>query len=94
MDFFIQIVVIFLIAGILLGSIFYLMRKFKLSNRFFFLISIPLILFVIGFILRLSVDKSIVDIGFFFTEINYVFVYAIFATAWLLGQSKYHKVVL
>jgi len=95
MDFVLQVAVIaatFVIATIVL--FFFVIKKFSLSKNFLLLVLFPVFIFSLGFSLRLSGFPSLVDMGFFFTEMNYVFFYAIFAAAWLLGQSKYHKVII
>ena len=51
----------------------------------------PLALFVSGFIMRLSRDSMIIDVGFFLTEIAYLLLTSFFVIALLLGQLKYHK---
>ncbi len=48
-----------------------------------------MLVFCIGFGMRLSVTKPIVDLGFFLTESSSVFAYTLFALAMILGQLKY-----
>ncbi len=52
---------------------------------------IPLLLFTLGFIMRVSNNKPLVDLGYFLTESAGLFVYIIFALTFLLGQLKYWK---
>jgi hypothetical protein len=70
----------------------YLMKKFKLRLSLKSLLFFPLVVFVIGFSLRLSESKPVIDTGYFMTEFTYVFIYLIFAMAVLLGQLKYWKI--
>jgi hypothetical protein len=50
-----------------------------------------IMIFSLGFILRLSGQKSIIDIGYFLTDSSSIFLYALFTGALMLGQIKFWK---
>jgi succinate dehydrogenase hydrophobic anchor subunit len=87
-----QIVAELSVLGVSFIFLDYLMKKFKLRLSLKSLLFFPLIIFVIGFSLRLSESKLVIDTGYFMTEFTYVFIYLIFAMAVLLGQLKYWKI--
>ena len=68
------------------------LRKFSLRPFLIGTVVFPLLLFPIGFSLRLSGIPEQVDMGFFFTEFSFLFVYLVFALSFLLGQVRYWKV--
>ena len=49
----------------------------------------PLLTFVIGFSLRLTGNKTLVDLGFFLTEFSTIFVTVLFTLCLYLGQVRY-----
>lgn len=67
-----------------------ILKKFNRKDLFLYL-SLSLILFTIGFSMRLSGKTEIIDLGFFFTEISSIWLYTLFVLALLLGQIKYWK---
>lgn len=73
------------------GLLLYLLRQFTKRSYLVFIVLFPLIAFALGFSLRLSGIPKIIDIGFFFTDFGFLFVYLLFALAFLLGQIKYWK---
>jgi hypothetical protein len=75
-------------AGILLVA---LMKMFSARKRIVAVVFFPLAAFSLGFYLRLTGIKEAIDIGFFFTDFSFLFVYILFALAFLLGQMKYWK---
>jgi hypothetical protein len=68
-----------------LGSVFSLRKDMRLL--FFF----PILLFVSGFSLRLTEMKMAIDLGYFFTDFSFLFVYILFSFAFLTGQIRYWK---
>ena len=66
--------------------------KFTTKKAIFFPLFLPLFIFSVGFAFRLSDIKQLVDFGFFFTEISYLFTYLLFTAALILGQKKYWKI--
>ena len=79
-------ILIFAITAKLIGDF---LKNFNLSEKIIAMLLFPLLLFSFGFALRLSGSKEMIDIGFFFTEFRFLFVYLIFAAALVLGQIKY-----
>ena len=76
----------------LFAALFFLLHRFRTDIAIFFPILFLLALFAFGFLLRLSGESRIIDLGFFMTEFSHLAMYGIFATALLLGQAKYWKV--
>jgi hypothetical protein len=83
----VELTVLIVSSAVLLGFV----SKFKVPRRVFVLVMLPLSLFVIGFALRLSGEKELVDVGSFFTDFSFLVVYLIFAVSFVLGQVKYWK---
>ena len=82
------IILLFVLYGFL---ILFLFRKFLKEFSLSVLLLAPLLIFSIGFVLRLSGNKPAVDLGFFFTDFTLLFIYALFTATLLLGQIKYWK---
>jgi len=79
------------LTGAIAGSIiFKALVHFGRKNIIIFPL-IPLRLFCFGYILRLTDYQSIIDIGYFFTDISFLLIYVTFATGVILGQLKYWK---
>ncbi len=51
----------------------------------------PLFIFSIGFIFRLTDNKVLIDLGYYFTEYSFLFIYILFAITFFLGQLRYWK---
>ncbi len=85
-----QLSVLMLILLVLVLSLLFLTRKFGRKDLFCYLL-LPLVIFVIGFSLRLTSNEGLIDLGFYFTEIAYIFLTILFVLALLLGQVKYWK---
>ncbi|MBW2988611.1 hypothetical protein DRJ48_01970, partial [Candidatus Woesearchaeota archaeon] len=75
----------------LLGVIHLFLREFRVKHRLFLPLTLVLVIFCLGFALRLLPNKHTVDIGFFFTEISYLLVYITFAAGLILGQIRYWR---
>ena len=65
------------------------LRNFDVPRNAFALLLSPLFVFGTGFLLRLSGNKELIDIGFFFTEFSFLLVYIILTASLVLGQIKY-----
>jgi len=81
-----NIVLIFLICAVAV-----VLRKFDTKNMVFLPLYFVLVLFSLGFAFRLSGNNDIVNMGFYFTEMSFLFVNVVFTIALLLGQKKYWK---
>lgn len=82
------------IGGIALfygAVVFVFFRRFTKDLKLPLMLFVPIIIFSLGFIMRLSEDKQIIDLGFFFTESATIFIYVLFTSALILGQLKYWK---
>jgi hypothetical protein len=87
---FIQGIVILITSSIIIALTYCLCKKFGRKDLFIYGL-IPIFIFVVGFILRLSNDGVIIDAGFFMTEISYIFLTILWVLALILGQLKYWK---
>lgn len=67
-------------------------RFFLKANGLLPVFLLPLVIFVFGFILRLSGNQNLIDLGFFFTDSTVFFITLLFTPALFLGQIKYWKV--
>ena len=66
-------------------------RKFNVSMKLSVYFILPLSFFCIGFLMRLSLNQGLIDLGFFFTESSVMFLTVLFSIALFLGQLKYYK---
>lgn len=66
-------------------------RRFTKDIKLPLMLFVPIITFSSGFIMRLSENRQIVDLGFFFTESATIFIYILFTCVLILGQLKYWK---
>jgi len=87
----------FQVLAILLLLLFFslliivLFRKFGRDLKIVLLFIAPLLVFCLGFVLRLSTRPPMVDLGFFLTEFSGLFISVLFAACLLLGQLRYWK---
>ncbi|MBI4043289.1 MAG: hypothetical protein HY393_00595 [Candidatus Diapherotrites archaeon] len=66
-----------------------LLKRFSAPKSTAIFSLFPLALFGLGFVLRLTAEPALIDIGFFFTEFSYLFIYVLFTLSLVLGQVKY-----
>lgn len=71
--------------------VFMFCRRFTKDLKLPLMLFVPIVTFSFGFIMRLSENKQIVDLGFFFTESATIFIYILFTSVLILGQLKYWK---
>lgn len=83
-----QALFVAIISIVILRLLFNLLRRFERRDLVVYT-SIPIALFSLGFIMRLSKKELIIDCGFFLTEISFLLIYSIFAITFVLGQIKY-----
>ena len=89
---FIYQVLVIIALLILYGSLVFLFsRIFTQELSLPVMLIFPIIIFCTGFTLRLSGNKPMVDIGYFFTDSSSIFLYALFTGALILGQLKFWK---
>ena len=68
------------------------LRDFGIKKEKVLIFIVPLLTFTIGFSLRLTHNQSLIDLGFFFTELSTIFVTILFTLCLYLGQVKYWRV--
>jgi len=88
--FYFQLVIEGLVFFTLALFLVLILRKFERKGLMAYFL-LPLVLFVIGFTMRLNSNSEIIDMGFFFTEISNVWLYVLFTLFLLLGQIRYWK---
>lgn len=86
-----QILVIAFVALLFSGILLSIFKQFDRGVKLALILVIPLLTYSLGFILRLTANKYVVDVGFFLTDFSALFIYTLFATFLLLGQLKYWK---
>jgi len=67
------------------------LKQFKVKNKKTLIFIFPLTTYSLGFYLRMTGDKTLVDLGFFFTELTTLFTTILFSICLYLGQIKYWK---
>jgi len=67
-------------------------QKFKQTPHFNGVKHKNFLIFTIGFSLRLSKNQNIIDMGYFMTDISFLFIEILFTIALILGQMKYWKI--
>ena len=85
-----QIIILSVCASF--GILLYLfLKKFNAKKHIYLPLFIALLLFAAGFYFRISGEKELVDLGFFFTESSTLFISVMFTTALIMGQERYWK---
>jgi hypothetical protein len=79
------------VLALLMALLYLLIKNFEVDIKNFYVLFLALIIFSIGFSLRLTDQEKLVGFGFFMTEISFLFVNVLFTAALLLGQLKYWK---
>ncbi|MBI2583454.1 MAG: hypothetical protein HYW25_02200 [Candidatus Aenigmarchaeota archaeon] len=74
-----------------LGILLRIVREFTKRKLYMVMVSFPFALFTVGFSMRLSKIQDMIDIGYFLTDMSFLFVYSIFSLSFILGQIKYWK---
>lgn len=68
-----------------------ILRDFGVKIKYSWYLLFPLWLFGLGFSLRLTINKSLIDLGYFLTDFSTFFVTVLFTLFLFLGQIKYWK---
>lgn len=92
MLYFVQILTVLSVAAVSLLVLMDFLRIFQVSRRVYLITAYPILLFSIGFSLRLTGDAGLVDIGFFLTDFSSLTIWIIFALTFVLGQLKYWSI--
>ncbi|NCO11166.1 hypothetical protein CO038_00330 [Candidatus Pacearchaeota archaeon CG_4_9_14_0_2_um_filter_39_13] len=77
--------------AIILSLILFLSR-FRISIKLFHPLIMIVLIFSTGFCMRLSESQRVVDLGYFFTDLSFLFTYILFTATLILGQKKYWRV--
>lgn len=84
------VIIVIIAVLIVLRAVFVLwVRKFTRRLSLYVPILLALLLFGVGFALRMSGAQPMVDLGFFCTEAAGLFLTALFVAALILGQQRY-----
>ncbi len=86
-----QAIVIIALSAFYCFLVFLFLERFTKELSLPVMLIFPVIIFSTGFILRLSENKPMIDIGYFFTDSSSIFLYALFTGALILGQLKFWK---
>ena len=68
-----------------------LFRQFRLKARMTVLFIPVLVIFSVGYILRLNLNLDLINLGFYLTDFTSFFASILFAAFLFLGQLKYWK---
>jgi hypothetical protein len=80
------------LLGIFVALLNFSLTDFKVKKRRLVVFVFPLLTYVMGFTLRLSDAKDLIDLGYFFTEFSTIFVTILFSLCMYLGQIRYWKI--
>lgn len=81
-----------ILLGIFVALLNFLLVDFEVKRRKLLVFIFPLLTYIAGFTLRLTSNKELIDLGFFFTEFSTIFVTVLFSLCLYLGQIKYWKI--
>ena len=81
-----------LVLFIFLKIFFDWIADFKIKRSKLMIFLIPLIVFIVGFSLRISGSKNMIDLGYFMTEFSTLSATVLFTVCLFLGQLKYWKI--
>ncbi|HBB76207.1 MAG: hypothetical protein A2186_00470 [Candidatus Levybacteria bacterium RIFOXYA1_FULL_41_10] len=87
--FFYQVLVISVVFLTYSLSLLFFFRRFKKDIGFSAIIVMPIAVFSLGYLLRLTENKAFVDLGYFLTDSSYIFIYSLFTSALVIGQIKF-----
>ncbi|GEM_PF-2473609 len=80
--------IIFLLV---LSMLFFYLSEYHSSLRGFIPLFLILFLFFLGYGFRLSSFKTLIDFGYFLTDLSFLLTYLLFAASLILGQRKYWR---
>ncbi|OGG06159.1 hypothetical protein A2872_04285 [Candidatus Gottesmanbacteria bacterium RIFCSPHIGHO2_01_FULL_42_12] len=86
-----QLLLILALVIIYCAVIFYFCKRFQDGLSLPLILMFPIIIFSLGFALRLTNNKTIIDVGYFVTDSSSAFISILFTGAIILGQLKYWK---
>lgn len=85
-----KIVVIVSVFAIIILAAYRLFRYFNQRIIAPYVLA-PVIMFCLGYGLRFSENKDLIDMGYFLTDISSMLIFLFLAAASFLGQLKYYK---
>lgn len=86
------VIILISVLSIYSATLLKFLEKFEVRKRSLLTFLSPFFLFTVGYYLRLTGTRKLIDIGFFFTDSSYLFVYILFTVFLMLGQLKYWKI--
>jgi len=86
-----QIITIIFLLGLFSYLVLIIFKKFGRELKEGILFICPILVFGLGFVLRLSEKKELIDLGYFLTGFAALFLSTLFAIFLFLGQLKYWK---
>ncbi|OGK37590.1 hypothetical protein A3B02_00670 [Candidatus Roizmanbacteria bacterium RIFCSPLOWO2_01_FULL_42_14] len=86
-----QVITIFAVTVVYCLIIFLFCRRFISDITMPLILSMPIVAFSIGFILRLSKQTSTIDIGYFLTDSSTIMPYMLITGALILGQLRFWR---
>ena len=92
MSYYLQLLIEGIVLAVFSSFLLKFINNFKVKRFYSILFLLPLFSFAIGFSLRLTGDKFLIDTGYFFTDFSSLFVYVLFVVALVFGQLKYWKI--
>lgn len=67
-------------------------RSFKIKSKVLTPLIVTIALYVTGFVMRVSNNELLIDLGIFLTGMSTLFATLLFTLGIILGQIKYHNV--
>jgi len=84
-----QVLAIITISAFYAVCLILFFRKFKKEIAIPIVLTMPIIVFALGYSLRLGGNKPAIDLGYFLTDSSYIFIYSLFTSALVIGQIKF-----
>jgi len=84
----VELILLVIFAGLL--NLF--LTGVKIKKRRVIVFVLPLLIYTIGFTLRLTKIEDLIDLGYFFTEFSTLFVTILFSLCMYLGQLRYWRI--
>lgn len=85
----VQAVTILFFLSIYTVVLLLLVNKFKFNKKLLVVFEVPLTTFCLGYLLRLTGNQALINLGYFLTDSSGMFLSILFAFFLMLGQIKY-----
>jgi hypothetical protein len=89
---FFQIAVIGILVLLYSCLLVVIFRKFGLKTKDACFFIVPLIIYSVGFVLRVNHNIDVVNLGYYLTDFTGLFVTVLFTSFLLFGQLKFWKI--